>query len=555
MVFDGMANTSKAGTEKKRKESRSQAKNRARELMIEGKTSEAKKEFDKAVEIKHEHALALMEACRAEGVDCLTSMYEADAQLAYLNKIGLADYVISEDSDLILFGCTKIVFKLTLDGSCVLFDSKNLHKSLNCSQEKFSFEKFRRIAIMSGCDYLDSLHGIGLAKATKFLMRTAETDMRRALLKMPSYLNMPKLNVTPEYIEGFLKAEATFKYMYVYDPLKRKMVRLNEIEDEEDEQFCSQTGQLLRDEEAYQLALGNINPRTFEVVADFDPNKPIKSNCPGAVFNPSIWTSDFNEFKKQTNFKPNSGAQSRITSFVPVERVADVKIRDIIERENKFEEEIGMYGILNAYSNTSTSTKVSFHSENNSRSSSSSSTSKNPFAVKKIKPETPLTAEQTSLINFVKSAKTQQKSKVVSRYFKSEEEEINPLVESTAEELEKQAKENSKLMKEEVETRLEDTRKFYQLTKYSFQKAIDSEGENRESKSDEDVEDAVEVISDEEVIFTQRKVLEPAINSKPIRQPKSFTTKLSLKRKSSTSASSSNSQSKLAKFGFVRKTK
>lgn len=34
--------------------------------------------------------------------------YEADAQLAYLTQRGLADIVITEDSDLILFGCEKV---------------------------------------------------------------------------------------------------------------------------------------------------------------------------------------------------------------------------------------------------------------------------------------------------------------------------------------------------------------------------------------------------------------------------------------------------------------
>lgn len=78
MVFDGMANTSKAQTEYKRKESRSQARKKGAELLAAGKPDEAKKEFDKAVEIKHEHALALMEACRNENVDCITSMYEVN---------------------------------------------------------------------------------------------------------------------------------------------------------------------------------------------------------------------------------------------------------------------------------------------------------------------------------------------------------------------------------------------------------------------------------------------------------------------------------------------
>ena len=36
--------------------------------------------------------------------------FEADAQLPYLNKEGYADVVITEDSDLLVFGCTQVIF-------------------------------------------------------------------------------------------------------------------------------------------------------------------------------------------------------------------------------------------------------------------------------------------------------------------------------------------------------------------------------------------------------------------------------------------------------------
>lgn len=34
--------------------------------------------------------------------------FEADAQMAYLNIAGYADYVITEDSDLLVFGSKKV---------------------------------------------------------------------------------------------------------------------------------------------------------------------------------------------------------------------------------------------------------------------------------------------------------------------------------------------------------------------------------------------------------------------------------------------------------------
>lgn len=62
--------------------------------MRSGNHKEAQNHFRRCVDITHEMALLLIQTCRAFNVDCIVAPYEADAQLAYLNKIGLADYVI-----------------------------------------------------------------------------------------------------------------------------------------------------------------------------------------------------------------------------------------------------------------------------------------------------------------------------------------------------------------------------------------------------------------------------------------------------------------------------
>lgn len=49
------------------------------------------------------------QVARARGVDCIVAPYEADAQLAFLTKSGLAQAVITEDSDLLAFGCKKVM--------------------------------------------------------------------------------------------------------------------------------------------------------------------------------------------------------------------------------------------------------------------------------------------------------------------------------------------------------------------------------------------------------------------------------------------------------------
>lgn len=51
---------------------------------------------------------------------------------------------------------------------------------------------------------------------------------------MPKTLKMPSLIITNDYIESFKKADKTFKYQIVFDPLKRKQVSLHPYGDEID---------------------------------------------------------------------------------------------------------------------------------------------------------------------------------------------------------------------------------------------------------------------------------------------------------------------------------
>ena len=44
--------------------------------------------------------------------------YEADAQIAYLVKEGIANVGISEDSDLLVYGCPELIVKLKQSGDC-----------------------------------------------------------------------------------------------------------------------------------------------------------------------------------------------------------------------------------------------------------------------------------------------------------------------------------------------------------------------------------------------------------------------------------------------------
>ncbi|OWR41149.1 exonuclease [Danaus plexippus plexippus] len=305
LVFDGRHLPAKAMTELKRRETRDISKKRAAELLSLGKIDEARSFMRRSVDITHAMALALIKECRKRNIDCIVAPYEADAQLAYLNIKNYAQLVITEDSDLILFGCTKVLFKMDLEGNGTLVETIKLPLVMKCPIEHYTFDKFRRMCILSGCDYLNSLPGIGLAKARQFVNASQDTNFANALKKLPSFFNR-SLQVSDDYRENFLKAEATFKHQYVYDPSQRCMTRLTPVYDEEIEAaLCSNAGELLDPQIAFQLALGNLDPFTLKKMDNWDPDSRsdvtdhIRSSNwkdAGVSNKPSIWSESYKEY-------------------------------------------------------------------------------------------------------------------------------------------------------------------------------------------------------------------------------------------------------------------
>lgn len=129
---------------------------------------------------------------------------------------------------------------------------------------------------MSGCDYLDSLPGIGLAKSCKFVLKTEDDDIARILLKIPAYLNMRHLEITEEYIEQFQQAIATFQHMVVYDPLQQRLVHLTDPKSAGTEtKLLVNAGSFFEEQTAYQLALGNLDPFTLKKLDNWLPSEKV----------------------------------------------------------------------------------------------------------------------------------------------------------------------------------------------------------------------------------------------------------------------------------------
>jgi len=133
---------------------------------------------------------------------CLTrfcSWLQADAQLAYLSRAGLVQAVISEDSDCLPYGCENVLFKMDWSGDCQEIKASRLGEATELGLSNWEPEKvcaapskstatstadnvavlyaqFLHMCILSGCDYLDSIPGMGIKSAHKYVKQSRGKD-------------------------------------------------------------------------------------------------------------------------------------------------------------------------------------------------------------------------------------------------------------------------------------------------------------------------------------------------------------------------------------------
>lgn len=105
------------------------------------------------------------------GIPMIQAPEEADSQCAWLVKKGIADYVASEDMDILTFGTNKLIRKLSAKDYVVEYDLKILLKELGLSQEQFI-----DLCILLGCDYTPTINKVGPKRAYELIKEYKSID-------------------------------------------------------------------------------------------------------------------------------------------------------------------------------------------------------------------------------------------------------------------------------------------------------------------------------------------------------------------------------------------
>ncbi|KAH7085525.1 exonuclease-like protein [Paraphoma chrysanthemicola] len=257
IIFDGDNLPSKAGTEKDRRERRREGRRLGLELLKVGKTSQAQLELQKAVDVTPEMARAFIDELKHHNIQYVVAPYEADSQMAYLERKGIIDGVLSEDSDLLVFGVRCLITKLDKHGDCVEINRSHFTACREVSLVGWSDADFRRMAILSGCDYLPGIGGLGLKTAHRMLRKHKTVDR---LVKAAQFDG--KLKVPPGFLADFDQAEKTFMFQWVFCPLENRLVNLTPVPEGVNITDMPFLGEEVPAHLAAGVAKGDLYPRT-----------------------------------------------------------------------------------------------------------------------------------------------------------------------------------------------------------------------------------------------------------------------------------------------------
>ncbi|PWZ00127.1 hypothetical protein BCV70DRAFT_200289 [Testicularia cyperi] len=269
LVFDGDKLPAKQGTEEERELRRYENLQRAKSLERDGKSQEAREIYAKCVDITPEMAFQLIKVLKNEGIPYTVAPYEADAQLAFLEAQGHIDGIITEDSDLLVFGCKTVLFKLDQAGNCIEILQHRFWTNRALALAGWTPVEFRQMAILSGCDYLPSIVGMGLKNAHRLLRRYKTVDKVIQAVRLEG-----KMRVPPTYAREFRKAELTFVHQRVFDPQTQRLVTLTPLPEGTTDEMLPFIGAAMDDAVASGIAEGTIDPISRKAIVDRMP-KPI----------------------------------------------------------------------------------------------------------------------------------------------------------------------------------------------------------------------------------------------------------------------------------------
>ena len=180
---------------------------------IQNEMVELKKKF---VKLERYHIEIIKKLITAFGECYIDAEGEADQLCAKLVIKKIAYACLSEDMDLFLYGCPRVLRYLSLlNESMVLYNLSEILKEL-----EISLNDFRQICVLSGTDYNDNNIGLDLYKSVEFY-KTYKNDEKNNNIDFYTWIDN-NMNGIVNIIELYL-----INNMFLLDNVNLKQYKIN----------------------------------------------------------------------------------------------------------------------------------------------------------------------------------------------------------------------------------------------------------------------------------------------------------------------------------------
>jgi len=169
-VFDGKPPTLKTEELDKRREKREEAEEGKKEAIEVGDKESVSKFSKRTVKVTRQHNEEAKKLLRLMGIPVLEAPCEAEAQCAAMTKAGLVYATASEDMDSLTLGTPILIRHLTFSEARKM-PIKEIHLNRALEEMKLTVDQFIDLCILLGCDYCDSIKGIGPVRAFELIKK------------------------------------------------------------------------------------------------------------------------------------------------------------------------------------------------------------------------------------------------------------------------------------------------------------------------------------------------------------------------------------------------
>ncbi|KDR22281.1 Flap endonuclease 1-B [Zootermopsis nevadensis] len=210
-VFDGKPPEMKSGELSKRAERREEAQKALVKAEEAGDAEQVDKFSRRLVKVTKQHANECKQLLSLMGIPYIEAPCEAEAQCAAMVKSGKVYATATEDMDALTFGSSVLLRHMTFSEARKM-PIQEFHLTKILENLELSHNEFIDLCILLGCDYCDSIKGIGPKRAIDLIKqhRNLETVLKN--------IDKNKYSVAEDWM--YTEARQLFLEPQVTDPEK-----------------------------------------------------------------------------------------------------------------------------------------------------------------------------------------------------------------------------------------------------------------------------------------------------------------------------------------------